>query len=174
MMLEIAMKRWEEFKNAGKIQRPCCSLSGRPTITYNVPGEIIFVKGDSLRLPFFDNSFDAITIGYGLRNLSDWKLAIAEMIRVAKPGGKIVILEFGKPELKLWRLIYFWYLKNIIPWLGKFTAGDFDAYYYIYESLMRYPGQFLVADEMSRAGCRNTQIINILGGAMTINYGEKS
>jgi len=174
MMLELAMKRWEEFKNACKIQRPCCSLSGRPTITYNVPGEIIFVKGDSLRLPFFDNSFDAITIGYGLRNLSDWKLAIAEMIRVAKPGGKIVILEFGKPELKLWRLIYFWYLKNIIPWLGKFTAGDFDAYYYIYESLMRYPGQFLVADEMSRAGCRNTQIINILGGAMTINYGEKS
>lgn len=173
-MLELAQKRWEEYNNTKKIERPCCPLGAKPRVVDNVLGEIVFIKGDSLRLPFKDNSFDAITIGYGLRNLSDWKLGITEMVRVAKPGGRVIILEFGKPECKVWRAIYFWYLKNIVPWLGKITAGDFDAYYYIYESLIRYPGQFLVADEMSQLGCKNTQIINILGGAMTINYGEKS
>lgn len=172
-MLEIAKNRWIRIKNSPNIHRPCCALNANLILKSSETGDICFVKADSLWLPFNDNSFDAITIGYGLRNLADWRRGLTEMFRVSKPGGRILILEFGKPELKLWRAIYFWYLEKIVPWLGKITAGDFNAYYYIYESLMRYPGQYLVSQEMSRLGYQNLKIISIFGGAMTINYGEK-
>jgi len=131
------------------------------------------VQGDAQQIPFPDNSFDAVTVGYGLRNLTSWEKGLEEMIRVAKPGGRIVILEFGKPENALWRKIYFTHLKCSVPLIGLLFCGNSQAYAYILESLKHYPAQLAVAEKMRSLKLANVRILNLLGGAMAINYGEK-
>jgi demethylmenaquinone methyltransferase / 2-methoxy-6-polyprenyl-1,4-benzoquinol methylase len=132
-----------------------------------------FVQGDALKLPFEENSFQIVTIGYGLRNLANWEAGLAEMQRVAKPGGKLLVLEFGKPENPVWRAIYFGYLKFFLPLLGRLICGDAAAYAYILESLQHYPGQKGVAAKMQEMRLGDVRIINLLGGAMSINFGIK-
>ncbi|MGC8828538.1 MAG: class I SAM-dependent methyltransferase [Verrucomicrobiia bacterium] len=170
-MLNVASER---AKNYFALPNCCPNAAYIPKNNlYKKKLNLHFIKADALNLPFADNLFDAITIGYGLRNLVDWRRGLVEMFRVAKPGGRIIILEFGKPENRLWRSLYFFYLKRIVPFLGKFTAGDYDAYFYIYESLVRYPGQYIVKEYLQNLGCIETKIIRILAGAMTINYCRK-
>jgi len=139
------------------------------------PRSIIeLIRGDAQKLPFMDNVFDAVTIGYGLRNLSDWKLGIEEMRRVAKPGGRLVVLEFGKPQNTLWRGLYQTYLRAIVPSFGLMFYGNPHAYRYILESLDHYPSQVEIADFMRQgAGLVNVKLFNILGGAMSIHCAEK-
>jgi demethylmenaquinone methyltransferase/2-methoxy-6-polyprenyl-1,4-benzoquinol methylase len=133
----------------------------------------VFVRGDAQRLPFPDASFDLVTMGYGLRNLSSWETGLREMQRVAKPGARIVILEFGKPDNAVWRWLYFAYLKLFVPLLGLLVCGQASAYAYILESLKQYPGQIGVANRMRELGFANVGLVNLLGGVMSINYGEK-
>ena len=133
-----------------------------------------FQQGDAQQLPFPDNSFDAVTVGYGLRNLSNLDRGLDEMVRVAKPGGRIVILDFGKPPNALWRKIYFTHLRCSVPLIGLLFCGNAQAYAYILESLKHYPAQLAVAEKMRERKLQNVQVINLLGGAMAINYGEKS
>lgn len=137
------------------------------------PDDTLFIQGDAMNVPFPDNSFDAVTMGYGLRNLSSWETGLAEMQRVAKPGGRIVILEFGKPANALWRALYFTHLRCSVPLTGWLFCGNAQAYAYILESLKHYPGQLAVADRMREMKLANVRVINLLGGAMAINYGEK-
>ena len=132
-----------------------------------------FVQGDAQQLPFPDNSFDAVTVGYGLRNLASWETGLGEMFRVAKPGGRLVVLDFGKPPNALWRAIYFAHLKMTVPLLGRLFCGNADAYAYILESLKHYPAQEGVAVKMRELKLLNVRVINLLGGAMAINCGEK-
>jgi demethylmenaquinone methyltransferase / 2-methoxy-6-polyprenyl-1,4-benzoquinol methylase len=94
-----------------------------------------FIQGDAQALPFPDNSFDAVTVGYGLRNLADWKTGLREMWRVAAPAGRVVVLDFGKPRNPLWRSVYFGYMRFFVPVLGLVFAGSAGAYSYILESL---------------------------------------
>jgi demethylmenaquinone methyltransferase / 2-methoxy-6-polyprenyl-1,4-benzoquinol methylase len=131
-----------------------------------------FVNGDAQNLPFPDGTFDIVTIGYGLRNLTSWETGLCEMQRVAKPGGRLVILEFGKPENAVWRAIYEAYLKLFSPALGLVFCGDPAAYSYILESLKHYPAQRAVGEKMRELGLVNVRVIDLLGGAMSINYGE--
>ena len=132
-----------------------------------------FMQGDAQQLPFPDNSFDAVTIGYGLRNLSSCETGLREMLRVARPGGRLVVLDFGKPPNALWRAIYFTHLKISVPLMGWLFSGNADAYAYILESLKHYPAQQGVAEKMRELNLSNVRVINLLGGAMAINYGEK-
>jgi len=132
-----------------------------------------FMQGDAQQLPFPDNSFDAVTIGYGLRNLSSCETGLREMLRVARPGGRLVVLDFGKPPNALWRAIYFTHLKISVPLMGWLFSGNADAYAYILESLKHYPAQQGVAAKMRELNLSNVRVINLLGGAMAINYGEK-
>ncbi|HXE42819.1 MAG TPA: class I SAM-dependent methyltransferase, partial [Candidatus Baltobacteraceae bacterium] len=132
-----------------------------------------FQQGDAQQLPFPDNSFDAVTVGYGLRNLTNWERGVDEMVRVAKPGGRIVVLDFGKPPNALWRSIYFTHLKCSVPLIGLLFCGNSQAYAYILESLKHYPAQLAVAEKMRERKLANVRVINLLGGAMAINYGEK-
>ncbi|HSU53193.1 MAG TPA: bifunctional demethylmenaquinone methyltransferase/2-methoxy-6-polyprenyl-1,4-benzoquinol methylase UbiE [Candidatus Dormibacteraeota bacterium] len=136
-------------------------------------GILRFVQGDAQQLPFGDGEFDIMTIGYGLRNLADWEVGLREMKRVAKPGGRLVVLEFGKPGNVIWRRIYFSYLRICVPLLGLFFCGSYKAYAYILESLKHYPGQQGVAEKMRELGFAEVGIVNILGGAMSINFGRK-
>ena len=132
-----------------------------------------FIRGDAQRIPFADQSFDIITVGYGLRNLENWETGVAEMVRVAKPGGRLLVLDFGKPDNPLWRSAYFTYLKLFVPLLGLVFCRNAGAYAYILESLKHYPAQHGVAARMVELGLTNVRIVNLVGGAMSINYGEK-
>jgi demethylmenaquinone methyltransferase/2-methoxy-6-polyprenyl-1,4-benzoquinol methylase len=132
-----------------------------------------FVRGDAQRIPFPENSFDIVTVGYGLRNLANWEAGLREMQRVAKAGGRVVVLDFGKPDNPLWRGLYFTYLRLFVPCLGRVFCGSAAAYAYILESLQRYPAQHGVAAEMRKLNLANVRVLHLLGGVMTINYGEK-
>ncbi len=132
-----------------------------------------FVQGTAERLPFGNSKFDVVTVGYGLRNLSNWELGLEEMWRVAKPGARLLVLDFGKPDNALWRGLYFSYLRLFVPLFGKLFCGDSATHAYILESLKNYPAQHGVARKMRDLGCLDVRIINLLGGVMTINYGER-
>lgn len=132
-----------------------------------------FIQGDAQQIPFPENSFEVVTEGYGLRNLTSWERGLEEMHRVAKPDGRLVVLDFGKPPNALWRWIYFTHLRISVPLIGLLFCGNAQAYAYILESLRHYPAQLAVADKMRSLGMQNIRIINLLGGAMAINYGEK-
>jgi demethylmenaquinone methyltransferase/2-methoxy-6-polyprenyl-1,4-benzoquinol methylase len=132
-----------------------------------------FQQGDAQRLGFPDNTFDVVTVGYGLRNLGSWETGLREMHRVAKSGGRLLVLEFGKPDNAAWRSFYFGYLRWVVPFFGKLFCGDSATHTNILESLRHYPGQRGVAEAMTRLGCRDVRIVNLVGGAMSINSGLK-
>jgi demethylmenaquinone methyltransferase/2-methoxy-6-polyprenyl-1,4-benzoquinol methylase len=133
-----------------------------------------FQHGDAMRLPFADAAFDIVTVGYGLRNLASWETGLSEMVRVSKPGARLIVLDFGKPDNRLWRAVYFGYLRLFVPLFGLIFCRSARAYAYILESLKHYPAQQGVAAKMQESGLVNARIENLLGGAMSINYGEKA
>ncbi|MEJ0088696.1 MAG: bifunctional demethylmenaquinone methyltransferase/2-methoxy-6-polyprenyl-1,4-benzoquinol methylase UbiE [Limisphaerales bacterium] len=135
--------------------------------------DLKFLQGDAQQLPFPENSFDIVTVGYGLRNLTSWERGLEEMQRVAKPGARLIVLEFGKPANALWRALYFTHLRCSVPLIGLLFCGNASAYAYILESLKHYPAQLAVAEKMRKLNLTNVRVINLLGGAMAINYGEK-
>lgn len=132
-----------------------------------------FIVGDVLQIPFEESMFDIVTIGYGLRNLSSWERGLEEMVRVARPGGRLLALDFGKPESRLWRWIYFAYLRGVVPLFGKILCHDADTHAYILESLKAYPGQRPVAEKLKAMNCRHIVTRNLLGGAMSIHFARK-
>lgn len=129
-----------------------------------------WIQADAQQIPFRDECFDIVTVGYGLRNLADWGRGIAEMRRVARKGGRLMILDFGKPQNPLWRSIYFAYLRRVVPVHGKIFCRNAAAYAYILESLEDYPAQEGVAAELRKIGCAQVQTINLLGGIMSIHF----
>jgi demethylmenaquinone methyltransferase/2-methoxy-6-polyprenyl-1,4-benzoquinol methylase len=133
----------------------------------------VFIRGDAQQIPFAEASFEVVVVGYGLRNLASWERGLAEMLRVSKPGGRLLALDFGKPNNAIWRSAYFAYLRLVVPVLGRTFAGSWSAYAYILESLKHYPAQQGVAKKMRELGMNNVQVIDLLGGVMSINYGEK-
>ena len=134
---------------------------------------VTFREGDALETGLPDEHFDCTTIAFGLRNLASFENGLREMHRVTKPGGKLLVLDFGKPGFGPWRWIYFRYLKWIVPCFGRIFCSDAPAYAYIHESLENYPAQAGVEKEMRELGCKQTAIHRILGSAMTINVGVK-
>ena len=133
-----------------------------------------FLQGDAMNPPFPDESFDVITIGYGLRNLADYGQALTETKRLLKPGGRLLVLDFGKPDNFLLRAAYYAYLHLAVPVFGQIFCGDRAAYAYILESLKHYPAQRGVNDLLEAVGFTNPRVMNFFGGTMSINYAEKS
>lgn len=133
-----------------------------------------FMRGDAQCLPFEAAQFDAVTVAYGLRNLTRWEQGLAEMHRVAKPGGRLVVLDFGKPDCPSWRWIYFQYLRWLVPLFGRVFCGNSAAYAYILESLQHFPAQHGVAAQMQALQCQEIKTYNLLGGIMGLNFGIKS
>lgn len=135
---------------------------------------LTFLRGDALRTPFRDEEFDAVTISYGLRNLENCEAGLREMLRVLRTGGRLVVLDFGKPDSALWRAGYFSYLRWLVPCFGRMFCGDSATYGYILESLRHYPAQRGVAELMKKMHCQDVRILNLMGGVMSINYGVKA
>lgn len=133
----------------------------------------VFVRGDAQALGFPADSFDVVTVGYGLRNLGDWQKGLGEMWRVARPGGRILTLDFGKPRNALWRQLYFWHLALSVPLVGKIFAGNKEAYGYILESLKTFPAQEGIAAEMRSLGGEDVAVKTFWSGVMAVNFGRK-
>lgn len=133
----------------------------------------LWLRADALRLPFPDNSFDVISVGYGLRNLADLEAGLREAYRVLRPGGKLLSLDFGKPATAWWRKLFFAHLRFHLPWMGRWSCGDPAAYSYILASLENYPAQRGVRQLMESAGYRDCGFEEFIGGAMAINFGVK-
>jgi demethylmenaquinone methyltransferase/2-methoxy-6-polyprenyl-1,4-benzoquinol methylase len=132
-----------------------------------------FQQGDATKLPFETDTFDVVTMAYGLRNLKDWKLGLSELHRVTRPGGRMLILDFGKPPNPLWRSVYYNYLKLIVPVMGWSLAGDAEAYRYILTSLQHFPAQRGIEAEMIRLNSRHVRTHLFIGGVMSLNIGTK-
>jgi demethylmenaquinone methyltransferase/2-methoxy-6-polyprenyl-1,4-benzoquinol methylase len=131
-----------------------------------------FMQADAMNIPFPDNSFDVVTIGYGLRNLADWARGLEEMKRVARPGGRLLVLDFGKPDNAAWRTLYFAFLKHLVPLFGRIFCRDADTHAYILESLRHYPAQAGVAAKLTALGCEEVRVRQLLGGAMSIHFAK--
>jgi len=174
---EIRKARVQIEQSAARGQQPAGTTPAAGThIKAGSPsgcGNPHFVRGDAQCLPFEDESFEIATIGYGLRNLADLEAGLREMRRVLKPGGRLVALDFGKPDNAIWRTLYFGYLKLFVPLLGRLFCRNATAYAYILESLKHYPGQQSVAAKLRELGLANVRIVNLLGGVMSIHYAEK-
>ena len=110
-----------------------------------------FLHGDCLQLPFEDQSFDLVTISFGLRNLADREKGLSEMLRVLRPGGRLIVLEFSQPYL-WFRPLYYFYLKGILPWVARWLTGDRDAYLYLGTSIAGFPNRAGLCKEIEKAG----------------------
>jgi demethylmenaquinone methyltransferase/2-methoxy-6-polyprenyl-1,4-benzoquinol methylase len=132
-----------------------------------------FVAGDALRLPFADGSFDAATISFGLRNTADPHAALAEMRRVVRPGGRLVVCEFSHPTVPLFRTLYSEYLMRTLPQVAERTSSNPQAYVYLAESIRAWPDQPELARWLQRAGWRQVAWLNLTGGIVALHRGRR-
>lgn len=135
---------------------------------------IEFVQADAQFLPFPDESFDCITIAFGLRNVTDKDLALRSMLRVLKPGGRLLVLEFSKPSNPLLSKAYDTYSFNILPVMGKLVTNDSDSYQYLAESIRKHPDQATLKDMMEDAGFSKCEYHNMTGGVVALHKGIKA
>lgn len=137
----------------------------------SLAGVIRFVQGDAMNLPFADNSFDGATVGWGLRNLPDLRRGIVEMLRVVRPGGKVVSLDMAKPILPIFKQVYWFYFEKLIPLMGEIFAGKDSAYRYLHDSAVQFPAQHELARIFNECGLINTRYKNLAGGVVAIVEG---
>ena len=134
---------------------------------------ISYVLADAQMLPFQDDSFDIVSIGFGLRNVTDKDRALISMRRVLRPGGKLLILEFSKPYSDIISKLYDEYSFKIIPKLGKLFANDEGSYKYLAESIRVHPDQETLKHMVQKAGLLNVEYINMSGGIAAVHMGIK-
>jgi len=132
-----------------------------------------FSQADAQHLPFPDNTFDVITIAFGLRNVTDKDMALRSMLRVLKPGGKLLILEFSTPKNPVLSKVYDTYSFSILPKLGKLFANDADSYQYLAESIRMHPDQNTLLEMLTTAGFANADFHNMTGGVVALHRGVK-
>ena len=134
-------------------------------------GNVAYAQLDAEQLPFPDHSFDCITIGFGLRNVTDQPRALAAMLRALKPGGRAIILEFSRPLAPGLQPVYDLYSFKVLPWLGQLVVNDADSYRYLAESIRMHPGQETLLQMMQDAGFDRCQCFNLAGGIVAVHRG---
>jgi demethylmenaquinone methyltransferase/2-methoxy-6-polyprenyl-1,4-benzoquinol methylase len=132
-----------------------------------------FVQGNAERLPFQDNTFDRITIAFGLRNVTDKDQALRSMLEILKPGGRVMILEFSRVVIPLLQRLYDLYSFGVVPMLGQWVAGDKASYQYLVESIRRHPDQDTLKSMLDAAGFERTDYHNLSGGIVAVHRGFK-
>ena len=135
--------------------------------------ELSFVAGDALSLPFADDSFDAATVSFGLRNVQDTETALTELLRVVKPGGRLVICEFSSPTWAPWRRVYKTYLPVVVPSVAKLVSPNPAAYDYLVESIVSWPDQDALARLMLATGWAAVEHRNLVGGIVALHRGRR-
>ena len=140
----------------------------------NLSGKIKVIDADTLRLPFQDNCFQISAVAFGIRNVSDLKAGITEMTRITAPGGRIVILEFSQPTNPLFKAIYYFYFKRILPFIGKIISrSKYDAYSYLPASVLNFPDRYGLKTILESCGLVNIEIYSRTLGIVTVHVGQK-
>ena len=135
---------------------------------------ITFIEADTQQLPFPDDHFQIVSVAFGLRNVADTDEGLKEMIRVCKPGGSVAVLEFSLPTNRVFRSIYLWYFKNILPKLGQMLArNQQSAYNYLPDSVSEFPYGKALADRMENCGLQTVAFKPLTFGISTLYYGRK-
>lgn len=142
-------------------------------IDRGVAGNIQYAQLDAQYLPFPDNTFDVITIAFGLRNVTDKDMALRSMLRVLKPGGKLLVLEFSKTDSELLSKVYDTYSFRVLPFMGKLVANDAESYRYLAESIRMHPDQDTLKGMMDNAGFVRSKYHNMTGGIVALHQGVK-
>jgi demethylmenaquinone methyltransferase/2-methoxy-6-polyprenyl-1,4-benzoquinol methylase len=154
---------------AGAETIPCDFSVGMLRVGKRERPRLPFVAGDAMRLPFADEAFDAVTITFGLRNIADPSAGLAEMLRVTRPGGRLVVCEFSKPTFGPVRRLYEKYLKIAVPGVATKVSSDPESYIYLAETIQGWPDQSELARVISRSGWRGVQIRNLSGGIVAMH-----
>ncbi|MCK8045792.1 MULTISPECIES: bifunctional demethylmenaquinone methyltransferase/2-methoxy-6-polyprenyl-1,4-benzoquinol methylase UbiE [Shewanella] len=138
-----------------------------------IVGNVNYVQANAEALPFPDNHFDIITIAFGLRNVTDKDAAIASMLRVLKPGGKLLVLEFSRPQHEIMRKVYDLYSFKVLPKMGSLITQDADSYEYLAESIRMHPDQETLKQMMETAGFEQVNYTNMTDGIVALHKGYK-
>lgn len=147
---------------------------GRDKLTdLGIASNLHCTQADAQHLPFPDNTFDCITIAFGLRNVTDKDLALRSMLRVLKPGGRLLILEFSKPQNPMLEKAYDTYSFKLLPFMGKLVTNDADSYRYLAESIRMHPDQETLKDMMTTAGFAQSKYYNMTGGIVALHKAIK-
>jgi demethylmenaquinone methyltransferase / 2-methoxy-6-polyprenyl-1,4-benzoquinol methylase len=147
---------------------------GRDRLTDGgIVANVAYVQANAERLPFTDGTFDCITIGFGLRNVTDKPAALASMRRALKPGGQLLVLEFSKPVAPGLAPLYDTYSFRILPLLGKWVANDEASYRYLAESIRMHPDQETLLEMMRKAGLEDCRYHNLTGGIVAVHRGYR-
>lgn len=152
--------------------RPMLEIAKRKSVKHGTSA-IPYVESDGLKLPFADSSFDAVTIAFGLRNFSSVDGGLTELLRVLKPAGRAVILDFSNPVAPGFRTLFKFYFRRVLPRIGGMVSGSRAAYEYLPDSVSRFPDQRGLATMMREAGFVDVEYKNLTGGIAAIHSGTR-
>jgi len=159
----------QPFADRGAVVVPCDFSLGMLRVGKRNRPHLAFTAGDGTRLPFADDTFDAVTISFGLRNIVDPDAGLREMLRVTRPGGRLVVCEFSHPTNAAFRTVYMEYLMKALPAVARAVSSSPDAYVYLAESIRAWPDQQGLADRVSAAGWQDAQWRNLSGGIVALH-----
>jgi demethylmenaquinone methyltransferase / 2-methoxy-6-polyprenyl-1,4-benzoquinol methylase len=163
----------EPFAAAGATVVPCDFSLGMLSVGKRARPRLAFTAGDASRLPFADASFDAVTISFGLRNVVDPDLALREMTRVTRSGGRLVVCEFSHPTSKPFRTVYVEYLMRALPAVARLASSNPDAYVYLAESIRAWPDQPALAARIEGAGWSHVSWRNLSNGIVALHRARR-
>lgn len=149
------------------------SIGRKKILQKKLSDKITLQRGDATKIPFADNNFDAVTISFGIRNVTDPSLALKEMYRVLNKGGRALILEFSMPENIILRIGHLFYLRTMVPLIGAIVSGHYQAYKYLNRTIEEFPYGDTFCQLMRDADFQNVKANPLLFGAATIYQGEK-
>ena len=135
--------------------------------------DMAFTAADAMSLPFADESFDVVTMSFGLRNVADAETALREFLRVTKPGGRLLVCEFSQPVNKVFRTVYTNYLMRALPPVARRTSSNPESYVYLAESIRAWPPQGELARVIEQAGWSQVGWSNLTGGIVALHHGTK-
>lgn len=163
----------QPFADAGATVVPCDFSIGMLQVGKEAKPALGFTAGDGMKLPFADDTFDAVTISFGLRNIADTGVGLQEMLRVTRPGGRIVVCEFSAPTWKPFRILYTNYLMKALPRVASIISSNPESYVYLAESIRAWPDQRGLAAQMESAGWGPTTWKNLSAGIVALHHAVK-
>jgi demethylmenaquinone methyltransferase/2-methoxy-6-polyprenyl-1,4-benzoquinol methylase len=163
----------QPFRDRGATVVPCDFSVGMLQVGKRAKPHLPFVAGDGTRLPFADDTFDAVTISFGLRNIVDPDAGLRELLRVTRPGGRLVVCEFSSPTWAPFRTVYIEYLMKALPTVARAVSSSPDAYVYLAESIRAWPDQAGLAARIQRAGWSRVRWRDLSGGIVALHHATK-